>query len=179
MTIKHLLPHGSTLLEQRAAEITRLALQNPIIIADLINPERCPLELLPYLAWAFSVDKWDEDWSEEVKRIAIKHSFQLHKSKGTIAAIKRVVEPIGYLIELTEWFEMKPQGKPGTFTITVEVQESGLNEQTYNELIRLTNDVKPVSRHLTRLAITTTPTGTINVFSAPYMGEIITIYPQG
>ena len=168
MTIKHLLPHGSTLLEQRAAEITRFAVQNPIIIADLINPERCPLELLPYLAWAFSVDKWDEDWSEEVKRIAIKHSFQLHKSKGTIAAIKRVVEPIGYLIELTEWFEMKPQGKPETFTITVEVQES-----------RLTNDVKPVSRHLTRLAITTTPTGTINVFSAPYMGEIITIYPQG
>ena len=178
MTINHLLPSGSTPLEKRAAEVMRFAVQNPIIIADLINPERCPVELLPYLAWAFSVDKWDEDWPEEVKRIAVKNSFIIHKNKGTIAAIKRVIEPIGYLIELKEWYQMQPQGVPGTFTLTVEVPESGLNEQTYNELVRLINDVRPVSRHLTTLAITTTPVGSLNIFSAPYIGEIITIHPQ-
>lgn len=72
MITNHLLPIGSTPLEKRAAEILKSAVENPIIIADLINPERCPAELLPYLAWAFSVDKWDENWTEEVKRIAIK-----------------------------------------------------------------------------------------------------------
>ena len=177
MTIKHLLPHGSTLLEQRAAEITRFAVQNPIIIADLINPERCPLELLPYLAWAFSVDKWDEDWSEEVKRIAIKQSFFIHRYKGTIAAVKRVIEPIGYLVELNEWFNQKPQAKVGTFSLTVEVPETGLNEQTYNELVRLINDVKPVSRHLSQLAIAISPTGTMNTFFGQQTGEIISVYP--
>ncbi|OOF53119.1 phage tail protein I [Rodentibacter trehalosifermentans] len=179
MITSHLLPIGSTPLEKRAAEILKSAVENPIIIADLINPDRCPVELLPYLAWAFSVDKWDEHWTEEVKRIAIKQSYFVHKHKGTIAAVKRVIEPIGYLVDLTEWFNAKPQGRPGTFSLTVEVPESGLNEQTYNELVRLVNDVKPVSRHLIQLAIAISPTGSLNTFVGQQEGEIITIYPQG
>lgn len=178
MITNHLLPIGSTPLEKRAAEILKSAVENPIIIADLINPERCPANLLPYLAWAFSVDKWDENWTEEVKRIAIKQSYFVHKHKGTIGAVKRVVEPIGYLIELKEWFQTNPQGTPGTFSLTVEVSESGLNEQTYNELVRLINDVKPVSRHLNQLAIAISPTGALRTFIGQQCGEIITVYPQ-
>lgn len=165
-------------MEQRAAEILKSAVENPIVIADLINPDKCPVHLLPYLAWAFSVDKWDENWSEEVKRIAIKQSFFIHKNKGTIAAVRRVVEPIGYLIELKEWFNTVPMGEAGTFSLTIEVPETGLNEQTYNELVRLVNDVKPVSRHLKQLAIAVSPTGTMNVFLGQQTGEIITVYAQ-
>lgn len=179
MTTKTLLPNGASKLEQRAAAILKSAVENPIVIADLINPDKCPVHLLPYLAWAFSVDKWDENWSEEVKRIAIKQSFFIHKHKGTIASVRRVVEPIGYLIELKEWFNTQPQGKAGTFSLTIEVPESGLTEQTYNELVRMVNDVKPVSRHLTQLAIAISPTGALNVFAGLQEGEIMTIYPQG
>lgn len=178
MISSHLLPLGSTPLEKRAAEILKSAVENPVIIADLINPERCPPQLLAYLAWAFSVDKWDENWTDEVKRIAIKQAFFVHKHKGTIAAVRRVVEPIGYLVELKEWFAMQPQGKAGTFSITVEVSETGLNEQTYNELVRLINDVKPVSRHLIQLAIAISPTGALNTFIGQQTGEIITVYPN-
>lgn len=178
MISSHLLPLGSTPLEKHAAEILKSAVENPVIIADLINPERCPPQLLAYLAWAFSVDKWDENWTDEVKRIAIKQAFFVHKHKGTIAAVKRVVEPIGYLVELKEWFAMQPQGKEGTFSITVEVSETGLNEQTYNELVRLINDVKPVSRHLIQLAIGISPTGTLNTFIGQQTGEILTVYPN-
>ncbi|UAX41250.1 phage tail protein I [Pasteurella canis] len=176
-TNQTLLPTGSTTLEKRAAQIMKSAVENPVIIADLINPDRCPVHLLPYLAWAFSVDKWDENWSEEVKRIAIKQSFFIHKHKGTIGAVKRVVEPIGYLVELKEWFQTQPQGKEGTFSLTVEVSETGLNEQTYNELVRLVNDVKPVSRHISQLAIAVSPTGTMRAFFAQNSGEIISVYP--
>lgn len=178
MTTKTLLPNGSSVLERRAAEILKSAVENPIIIADLINPDKCPAHLLPYLAWAFSVDKWDESWSEEVKRIAIKQSFFIHKHKGTIAAVRRVVEPIGYLVDLKEWFNTSPMGEAGTFSLTIEVPESGLNEQTYNELVRLINDVKPVSRHLKQLAVSVSPTGTVNAFLGQQTGEIITVYPQ-
>ena len=178
MISSHLLPLGSTPLEKRAAEILKSAVENPVIIADLINPERCPPQLLAYLAWAFSVDKWDENWTDEVKRIAIKQAFFVHKHKGTIAAVRRVVEPIGYLVELKEWFAMQPQGKAGTFSITVEVSETGLNEQTYNELVRLINDVKPVSRHLIQLAIAISPTGSLNIFTEQQTGEILTVYPN-
>lgn len=165
-------------MEQRAAEILKSAVENPIVIADLINPDKCPAHLLPYLAWAFSVDKWDENWTDEVKRIAIKQSFFIHKRKGTINAVRRVVEPIGYLIELKEWFNTVPMGEPGTFSLTIEVPETGLNEQTYNELVRLVNDVKPVSRHLKQLAVAVSPTGTMNVFLGQQTGEIITVYAQ-
>lgn len=178
MISSHLLPLGSTPLEKRAAEILKSAVENPVIIADLINPERCPPQLLAYLAWAFSVDKWDENWTDEVKRIAIKQAFFVHKHKGTIAAVRRVVEPIGYLVELKEWFAMQPQGKAGTFSITIEVSETGLNEQTYNELVRLINDVKPVSRHLIQLAIAISPTGSLNIFTGQQTGEILTVYPN-
>ena len=178
MISSHLLPLGSTPLEKHAAEILKSAVENPVIIADLINPERCPPQLLAYLAWAFSVDKWDENWTDEVKRIAIKQAFFVHKHKGTIAAVKRVVEPIGYLVELKEWFAMQPQGKEGTFSITIEVSETGLNEQIYNELVRLINDVKPVSRHLIQLAIAISPTGTLNTFIGQQTGDILTVYPN-
>nr|DAR03295.1 MAG TPA: tail protein [Caudoviricetes sp.] len=178
MISSHLLPLGSTPLEKRAAEILKSAVENPIVIADLINPDKCPVHLLPYLAWAFSVDKWDENWTDEVKRIAIKQSFFIHKRKGTINAVRRVVEPIGYMVNLKEWFNAVPMGEPGTFSLTIEVPETGLNEQTYNELVRLVNDVKPVSRHLKQLAIAVSPTGTMNVFLGQQTGEIITVYAQ-
>ena len=178
MISSHLLPLGSTPLEKRAAEILKSAVENPIVIADLINPDKCPVHLLPYLAWAFSVDKWDENWTDEVKRIAIKQSFFIHKRKGTINAVRRVVEPIGYMVNLKEWFNAVPMGEPGTFSLTIEVPETGLNEQTYNELVRLVNDVKPVSRHLKQLAIAVSPTGTMNVFLGQQTGEIIAVYAQ-
>lgn len=176
MTTKTLLPIGSSQLERRAATILKRAVENPIIIADLINPERCPEQLLPYLAWAMSVDKWDENWSATVKRNAIRQSFLIHKHKGTINALKRVIEPIGYLIDLTEWFQTQPPGVAGTFGLTIEVPESGLNEQTYNELMRLINDVKPVSRHLNQLAIAISPTGQMHTFIGQNSGDIITVY---
>ena len=91
--------------------------------------------------------------------------------------MKRVIEPIGYLVELKEWFNQKPQAKAGTFSITVEVPETGLNEQTYNELVRLINDVKPVSRHLSQLSIAISPTGTMNTFFGQQTGEIVSVYP--
>ncbi|EXI61668.1 tail protein [Mannheimia granulomatis] len=177
MTTKHLLPTNASQLEKRAAVCLREAVQNPIFIADLINPKKCPVNLLPYLAWALSVDRWDENWSEEVKRLSIEQSFLIHKQKGTITAIKRVIEPIGYLIDLKEWFNVSGM-QTGEFSLTVEVPEIGLKEETYNELVRLVDDAKPVSRHLKQLAIAISPTGKMNFFIGQYSADVITIYPQ-
>ena len=67
MITSPLLPVGATHLEKRAAEVLQQAVENPILIPDLINPDRCPESFLPYLAWAYSVDKWDEAWTEEAQ----------------------------------------------------------------------------------------------------------------
>lgn len=146
-------------------------------LRDLYNADTCPLHLLPHLAWAWSVDRWDYRWTEATKRAAIKASYYIHAHKGTIGALRRVVEPLGYLIEIVEWFKMVPEGIPGTFALKVGVLDTGITEEMYQELERLIDDAKPVSRHLTGLAISLETTGVSNMFASVYEGDEIDVYP--
>ncbi|STG54071.1 putative tail protein I (gpi) [Escherichia coli] len=90
------------------------------------SPDRCPAHLLPYLAWACSVDSWDRNWPEETRRQVIRDAWMIHRHKGTISALRRIVEPLGYLIRVSEWWEF--DGSPGTFTIEIGTLETGVSE---------------------------------------------------
>lgn len=173
--MRSLLPLNSTPLE-RAIEAT-FAEDTLIPLRTLYNPDTCPVHLLPHLAWAWSVDRWDPGWSEPVKRAAIKASFYIHAHKGTIGALRRVVEPLGYLIEIVEWFNTVPEGVPGTFALKVGVLDTGITEEMYQELERLIDDAKPVSRHLIGLDITLETHLNAYVGFAVYDGDEIDVYP--
>ncbi|WP_448694543.1 phage tail protein I [Pseudomonas moraviensis] len=172
-----LLPPNAKQLEQLAAEAFAQIERVPVPIRDLLNPDRCPVLLLPYLAWAFSVDRWDTEWSEATKRQVIKGSYFIHSRKGTIGALRRVVEPLGYLIEIVEWFKTVPEGVPGTFALKVGVLDTGITEEMYLELERLIDDAKPVSRHLIGLAISLESQGDLNIAVSLYEGDEIDVYP--
>ncbi|MDH1526710.1 phage tail protein I [Pseudomonas mosselii] len=172
-----LLPGNSTPLERQAAEALAQIERVPVPIRDLINPERCPVALLPFLAWAFSIDRWDSRWPEAVKRRAIRSSYFVHSRKGTIGALRRVVEPLGYLIEVVEWHQTMPEGVPGTFAIKVGVNDEGISDETYQELTRLIDDAKPLTRHLTGLAISLETTGAIYLAGMLYDGDELDVYP--
>lgn len=77
-----LMATGSSVLEQRAAEACAVISDLSVPLRDLWNPWKCPAGFLPYLAWAFSVDSWDESWSEQEKRTFISESFRLHQQKA-------------------------------------------------------------------------------------------------
>jgi phage tail P2-like protein len=173
--VRSLLPLNSTPLE-RGIEAT-FAETTLIPLRTLYNPDTCPVHLLPHLAWAWSVDRWDPAWPETVKRAAIKASFYIHKHKGTIGALRRVVEPLGYLIEVLEWWQSVPEGVPGTFALKVGVLDTGITEEMYLELERLIDDAKPVSRQLTGLAISLETQGNLNISVALYEGDVIDVYP--
>lgn len=170
-----LLPLNSTSLERAIEAATDETTQIPL--RTLYNPQTCPAHLLYHLAWAWSVDRWDEEWSEPVKRAAIAASFYIHEHKGTIGAIRRVVEPLGYLIEVMEWWQTVPEGVPGTFALVVGVLDTGITEEMYYELTSLIDDAKPVSRHLTGLAISLESKGALNIAVALYEGDVIDVYP--
>lgn len=174
---KSLLPSGSTPLERAAVEAMAEAMALGVPLRDLWSPERCPLPLLPYLAWALSVDRWDQSWPEKTKRSVIKASFFVHKRKGTIKAVRRVVEPLGYLIEVQEWWQTEPMGVPGTFALKVGVLDTGITEEMYQELERLIDDAKPVTRHLTGLAISLETTCSVFIGASVYDGDEIDVYP--
>jgi len=170
-----LLPLNRTPLESalEAAADEDLA----IMLRRLYNPDTCPARLLYLLAWAWSVDRWDDRWSEAVKRSVIRSSFYVHAHKGTIGALRRVVEPFGYLIEVVEWWQTVPQGVPGTFALKVGVAEEGISEETYQELSALIDDARPVSRHMTGLAISLETAGRLYLATSLYDGDELDVYP--
>ncbi|AWX86264.1 TPA: phage tail protein I [Klebsiella pneumoniae] len=171
-----LMANGSSLLEQRAAAACASISELSVPLRDLWNPWKCPAGFLPYLAWAFSVDSWDESWSEQEKRTVISESFRLHQRKGTIEAIRRVVEKMGYSFSIAEWWKVADPA--GTFRLEVDVNDIGITSRILDELTRLVNDAKPVSRHMAQFNISTKVQGNIYVGSTLCGGDIISIYPE-
>ncbi|KJC17445.1 phage tail protein I [Pseudomonas aeruginosa] len=172
-----LLPANATDLERLAAEALAHIDRVPVSLRQLWNPDTCPVELLPYLAWAFSVDRWSQVWPESAKRAAIRAAYFIHAHKGTIGALRRVVEPLGYLIEVYEWFEEVPAGVPGTFRLLVGVLDTGITDEMYQELTWLIDDAKPLTRHLVGLAISLDIAGTENIGVVLTSGDELDIYP--
>ncbi len=90
--------------QERAIEAATARLgEVPVPLADLWNPERCPVSWLPWLAWALSVDEWDSAWSEQTKRDVIATSVDVHRHKGTVGALRKALVAIGYThVEILE-----------------------------------------------------------------------------
>ncbi|EIX9589415.1 tail protein I [Klebsiella quasipneumoniae] len=168
---------GSSVLEQRAAAACSVISDLSVPLRDLWNPWRCPVKFLPYLAWAFSVDRWEETWTETAKRQAVSEAFWIHQRKGTVAAVRRVIETLGYSMTLQEWWEVADPA--GTFRLEIDLNEIGITEPMINELERIIGDAKPVSRHISQLMLSASSKGISNIGAALFDGEIITVYPLG
>lgn len=91
-----LLPATATALERAVSAALDRAAAIPTPAALMWDPARCPLALLPWLAWALSVDAWDPDWTEAQKRAAIAASVAWHKTKGTRASVLAVLAQLGH-----------------------------------------------------------------------------------
>ena len=154
--MKTLLPPNSTDLERKLAEVGEEAFDLPSVrvIKDI---DHVPSQFLPFIAWQRSVDYWDENWQEALKRKVIKESRDLHRLKGTPASIKKALEPFGYEVTLIEWFKAEPNLVPGTFNLELNVIGKSLNAETYSEINRLVSESKAASRHLANLTVTINP----------------------
>lgn len=172
-----LLPPGSSTLERRLAQACSGISDLNVPLRDLWNPWKCPAKFLPYLAWAFSVDRWEETWTETAKRQAVSDAFWIHQRKGTVAAVKRVIEGLGYSMTIEEWWEVADPA--GTFRLTVELNDIGITEAMISELERVIGDAKPASRHISQLSLSVGSKGTGFIGAACTDGSDITVYPPG
>ena len=175
MSDASLLPSNRTPLEQALALVSMEKPELPNVLRRMISPDTCPVELLPWLAIQRSVDRWDPAWSEAIKRKVVKDSFEVHQRKGTVAALRQVVEPFADLIDITEWHQLEPMGEPGTISMSLALFESGLTEQGLVELERIIGDTKPISRHLVGLSITYSPKGELFLGAAIFTGDEVVI----
>lgn len=114
-----LLPPNSTPLERGLADATNHDL--PVVIDTLWDPWRCPASHLPWLAWGLHVDNWQSEWTEDAKRRVIATSVHVHRRKGTIGAVKRLLDAVGAMTVVREWYETG--GPPHSFEIDVYMRE--------------------------------------------------------
>jgi len=128
--------------------------QIEIPIATLWNPWTCPLEVLPFLAWALSVDLWRSDWPETVKRRVVANSLNVHRIKGTRPAVEKALSDLGVSTDLVEWFDKVPAGEPGTFEVTAWANENItpnektiLNPEMYDQIRRAIVNAKNTRSH--------------------------------
>lgn len=68
----------------------------PVPIDTLWDSARCPSNLLPWLAWTLGVEDWDTAWSEARKRAVITEAVAIHRMRGTVAAVRRVLRLAGF-----------------------------------------------------------------------------------
>jgi phage tail P2-like protein len=91
-----LLPPSATDQERAIANSLARLSDVPVPIRTLYNAATCPLALLPWLAWAYSVGEWDSEWPEATKRAVIASSVAVHRIKGTPASIQMALTAAGY-----------------------------------------------------------------------------------
>ena len=149
--MSQLLPHNSTQLERALATAGDLGV-DPEIIRGVADSARCPVDFLPWLAWAMSVEVWEAADTEEQQRALIRQSIPIHKHKGTVGAIRRVLKAVGVTADYKEWHQI-PGAAPYTFQLTAWANNnrpgegSILSPQLYARLRALVDAAKNERSH--------------------------------
>jgi phage tail P2-like protein len=174
--MNNLLPSNATPQEVALAGAVASAVPVPVPNADLYNPALCPEALLPWLAWAFSLDEWSPEWTTEQKRQAIAASVYVHRHKGTVGALRKQLDALGYDLTLTEWHQLQPKGDPYTFGVDIEIHDVGFqDEDAFNQVITVANNAKNVRSHMTFLNMHTTRDGQIYSGGVAVAGETVSV----
>lgn len=145
-----LLPNNATEQEGALEQTTSRVADVPVPLRSLWNPDTCPADLLPWLAWALSLDSWKPYWSTAVKRQRIKQAIEIQRKKGTAKSVRDVVQSFGGSVALREWWQLDPPGTPHTFELVLTVDESVPNSADFQQdIIDEVSRTKPVRSHFT------------------------------
>lgn len=152
---KSLLPGNLSQLERDLAGALSRISDIDIPISKLWNPELCPVELLPYLAWALRVDRWRSDWTETQKREVVRQAIDINRTRGTRGAVERVLKAIrGDDVKLTEWFEDKQNLAKGTFRVDVKSTNQPVDITEIQQLVPSIHQAKNTRSHLVGITVT-------------------------
>lgn len=148
-----LLPLNSTLLE-RVLEAARDHDLDPDVIRGVADSARCPANFLPWLGWALKVEGWEAAYTDDQRRELISEAIPVHRTKGTVGAIKRVLKAVRVNADFKEWHQI-PNAAPYTFQVTAWANEnrpgegSIISPQLEERLRALVNAAKNERSHYT------------------------------
>ena len=171
--MSELLPPSSTPLERALANTVAKVSSVPTPTRDLWNPDTCPVELLPWLAWAFSLDDWDVTWTEVQQRAAVKASYSVHRYKGTIGSVKDALQALGLGVQVQEWFNQIPAGDPYTYKLLLEVNQYGVSLAQLETIQAVVENAKNLRSHMTTLDLTVASNATVYIGAVALSGNEI------
>lgn len=151
--VNSLLPPNATALDRAAeAVLTKhlSAIEQPH--RGLWNPDTCPLELLPWLAWSLGVEAWRSDWPEHIKRAIVRNAIQVQRLRGTVKSVRDTVAAFGGAISIREWWQTTPKGTPHTFELVFTMTGNDgvqASAEFVQDVMAEVSRVKPLRSHFT------------------------------
>lgn len=142
------------------------------------SPHDCPVDLLPWLAWAFSVDEWDTEWSEAQKRASIAASYSIHRRKGTIGAVRRAIAALGLEVEIIEWFQETPQREPFTFRVSFGIEQTAATQAQILKMLAVVRSSKNLRSHMAAVDVTVNTRADMVFGGVTLIGNEITVMPE-
>lgn len=174
-----LLPHNATTQERALAAATTRVSDVPVIVREVWNPDTCPTDVLPWLAWALSVDTWQTKWTDAQKRNAIKAAIEVQQIKGTIGAVRKALGAVFVNARIVEWHQANVIGSPYTYRVEIETGE-GATVATIVEIeqiIEAIDRTKSLRSHLEEIQVSTSSRAGPYVAAVAAMGnEIVVSY---
>jgi len=174
MSDAHLLPPNATPLERAMAKAGRLR-HTPEVIRTLWSPWDCPLPMLPWLAWAWSVDEWDLAWTESQQRAMVAASMRLHQKKGTTWAVREALLRSG--LESVRVIEHPEGAHWAEFDVDVAVVDRPLTLAAMERAAALIQEYKRQACVLRTLRTSLQSRGAMYYAMHLVSGAVTTVYP--
>lgn len=179
-----LLPHNAT-DQERALDLTTARIRD---IADpqadgagrdrirnLWSADNCAPDLLPWLAWALSVDAWDPEWSENQKRETVRRAIEVQRIKGTIGAVRRGLGAIGIEALVLEWHRQETPGTPYTYQIFFDANSNAETIADILDAIGTVENLKSLRSHMEFAQVAVSSTADVTVAAAVSVGSEIVV----
>jgi phage tail P2-like protein len=174
--VNAILPPNSTPLERGLEAATKRLSAIPYNVHTLNDPATCPANVLPFLAYALSVDTWDHTWPEKTKRKVVAAAIAVHRVKGTLGAVLDALKAVDMDADVSEWFQH--DGTPYTFKIDINLFDKPLTRDDLTLAITVIENAKNTRSHLDAITIhLANRSDAPKLASALISSQKMTIYP--
>ena len=172
-----LLPPNASQLLRDLESVFGDSFDLPTLNRYVVNPDLAPAHILPWLAWALSVDDWSDNWSEQIRRNVIKASVEVHRKKGTIGALKKALQAFNYTnVVVEEWFEYGAD--PYFFRVFFDVVEPGFDITILPQVQKVIESTKNARSHLESLrAYLSAEMGLVSIGTIIISKEVTSLNP--
>lgn len=172
-----LLPHNATGPERALAAATGRLDRVPVAVRDVWSPATCPTVVLPWLAWALSVDQWEPDWPEDLKRATIASAIEVQRIKGTVGAVRRSLAALSMSARVLEWHRQQVPGAAYTYKLLIDAAPGApvASLEALSIAIAAVDRTKSLRSHLDTIEISTSSEAGPYVAAAAGLGHDITV----